>query len=168
MSEHSGVRSLPGLLGWLASSDGWIFRPRRRCRWGWTQGSLHRTNGKLYFIIKIDGKACQIGRLILEAFVGPCPEGMECRHLDDNGLNNQLSNLAWGTKKENAADRKRNGHEVRLSGERNGWARFSCENILELRDLYWNHGVPVSILARGFHTAWSTVSDAVNLRTWRG
>lgn len=38
---------------------------------------------------------------------------MQCRHLDDNRLNNNLSNLAWGTQKQNAEDRDRNGKTYR-------------------------------------------------------
>ena len=50
-----------------------------------------------------------VHRLILEAFVGPCPEGMECRHLDGDPGNNRLENLAWGTPEENHADSVRHG-----------------------------------------------------------
>ena len=45
-----------------------------------------------------------IHRLVLEAFVGLCPEGMECRHLDGNPKNNNLSNLRLGTRSENQQD----------------------------------------------------------------
>ncbi len=44
-------------------------------------------------------------RIVLEAFVGPCPEGLECRHLDRDKHNNRLTNICWGTPQENAADR---------------------------------------------------------------
>jgi HNH endonuclease/NUMOD4 motif len=47
--------------------------------------------------------------LVLGSFVGPCPDGMECRHLDDVKTNNRLFNLAWGTRTENGRDRVRNG-----------------------------------------------------------
>lgn len=50
-----------------------------------------------------------IHRLLLEAFVGPCPEGMETRHLDGNRQNNDLSNLAWGTRSENRRDTTKHG-----------------------------------------------------------
>jgi hypothetical protein len=50
--------------------------------------------------------------LVLNAFVGPCPEGMECRHLDGNPGNNHLWNLAWGTRKENYEDSVRHGTAV--------------------------------------------------------
>lgn len=45
-----------------------------------------------------------IHRIVLEAFVGPAPAGMIARHRDGDGGNNLLSNLAWGTHKENSAD----------------------------------------------------------------
>lgn len=46
---------------------------------------------------------------VLEAFVGPCPEGMETRHLNGNPSDNRLDNLCWGTPKENGEDRIRHG-----------------------------------------------------------
>lgn len=48
-------------------------------------------------------------RLVLEAFVGPCPAGMEALHWDDDHNNNHLSNLRWGTRTDNMRDMSRNG-----------------------------------------------------------
>jgi len=48
-------------------------------------------------------------RLVLEAFVGASPDGMWALHYDDNPQNNHVSNLRWGTRIENGADRARNG-----------------------------------------------------------
>jgi hypothetical protein len=50
-----------------------------------------------------------VHRLVLEAFVGPAPEGHEARHIDDVKTNCRLTNLAWGTRAENLADRTKNG-----------------------------------------------------------
>jgi len=47
-------------------------------------------------------------RLVLEAFVGPCPEGMEALHWDDDPNNNTVDNLRWGTRTENMRDMSRN------------------------------------------------------------
>lgn len=60
--------------------------------------------------------AVKIHRAVLEAFVGPCPAGMECRHRDNNPSNNHLTNLAWGTPVENAADRAAHGTQQRGTG----------------------------------------------------
>lgn len=50
--------------------------------------------------------------LVLEAFVGPRPEGMQACHWDDNPHNNKLENLRWGTPSENWMDMVRNGNHV--------------------------------------------------------
>jgi len=44
-------------------------------------------------------------RLVLESFVGPCPEGHETCHVNGNRLDARLANLRWGTAKSNQADR---------------------------------------------------------------
>lgn len=42
--------------------------------------------------------------LVMLAFVGPRPEGMEIRHLDGDPANNVVANLRYGTHAENVAD----------------------------------------------------------------
>ena len=54
-------------------------------------------------------KMRKVHTLVLEAFVGPRPEGMEGLHFDDIKANNQLGNLRWGTTAENSFDAVRNG-----------------------------------------------------------
>lgn len=65
------------------------------------------------------GRRCArlVHRLVLEAFVGPCPEGMECRHLDGNPANNRLDNLCWGTRRENCEDAVRHGTAFMFPGQ---------------------------------------------------
>lgn len=53
--------------------------------------------------------ARKVHRLVLEAFVGPCPDGMEACHNDDNPFNNHLRNLRWDTHQSNCADRSEIG-----------------------------------------------------------
>jgi hypothetical protein len=48
-------------------------------------------------------------KLVLLAFVGPREVGLQTRHLDGDPSNNRLSNLAYGTAKENAQDTIRHG-----------------------------------------------------------
>ena len=67
----------------------------------------HR-DGHLFIILHRDGKhkTYWIHRLVLEAFIGACPENMQCRHFPDrNPENNNIENLQWGTIQENANDR---------------------------------------------------------------
>lgn len=50
-----------------------------------------------------------VHRLVLEAFVGPCPEGMEGCHGDGDPTNNSLGNLRWDTATSNQLDKVRHG-----------------------------------------------------------
>lgn len=54
-------------------------------------------------------KVKYVHRLVLEAFVGPCPTGMQCRHLNGIADDNRLENLCWGTASEDNYDRVRHG-----------------------------------------------------------
>jgi HNH endonuclease/NUMOD4 motif len=54
-----------------------------------------------------------VHQLVMEAFVGPRPEGLEVRHLDGHHRNNQLANLEYGTHAENMRDRVRHGRQGR-------------------------------------------------------
>jgi hypothetical protein len=42
--------------------------------------------------------------LMMIAFVGPRPEGMQVLHIDSDPTNNTVDNLRWGTPKENVRD----------------------------------------------------------------
>lgn len=55
------------------------------------------------------GKTYHVHRLVMNAFVGPRPAGMEVRHLDGNPQNALLDNLAYGTPSENRHDRRAHG-----------------------------------------------------------
>lgn len=52
-----------------------------------------------------ESEAFYVHRLVLEAFIGPCPEGMECCHFPDPDQTNcHLNNLRWDTSKANKKD----------------------------------------------------------------
>ncbi len=49
----------------------------------------------------------KIARLVLETFVGKCPNGMESCHNNSIRADDRLENLRWDTHKNNCADRKK-------------------------------------------------------------
>lgn len=62
----------------------------------------------------------RVSHVVLEAFIGPRPDGMWARHLNDQTDDNRLVNLAWGTPAENYADMVRNGiRDVEHCGKHN-------------------------------------------------
>lgn len=74
-----------------------------------------------------DGTGMQVirsvHRLVLEAFIGPAPDGCQACHYDGNPENNCASNLRWDTAVANWDDRKRHGRGS--DGSRNGRSKLS-------------------------------------------
>lgn len=105
-------RAIPGMDGrYEVSRDGHVRSLARKKPRMLAVCAARSLQGKEYAVVQIKpyGGVKYVHRLVLETFVGPCPPGCEARHLDDDGMNPKMSNLAWGTRKQNAADRKRNG-----------------------------------------------------------
>jgi hypothetical protein len=71
-----------------------------------------------YLRVQFDRRLRTIHLLVLEAFVGPCPEGCEGSHLNGNSTDNRLANLRWETHVQNVKRRSEHGTEAR--GDRNG------------------------------------------------
>ncbi len=134
--------------------------------------------------IGVRGYCCHSGlgithRLVLEAFIGVCPEGKECNHKDGNKLNNRLENLEWVTRSENIKHayklglKKRPSGEsnpmfgVHLGGERNPRAVLTLRQVNEIRRQYVLGKVTQKILAERFDVSGSAVWNIVNNHTWR-
>ena len=99
--------SVPGYEGRYEVSDQGTVRTLRRPRvkggplkpWAGEWGHLHVN-------LRRDGQQKQwaVHRLVALIFIGPCPDGLEVRHLDGNPANNAVDNLAYGTHAENMQD----------------------------------------------------------------
>jgi len=59
-----------------------------------------------YVRVRIAGKQLFVHRLVLEAFVGDCPDGMVCLHKNGIRTDNRLANLKWGYAKDNIHDKR--------------------------------------------------------------
>lgn len=62
-----------------------------------------------YLTVNIQGMK-SVHRLVLEAFVGACPPGMETCHKNGIRTDNRVDNLYWGTSSENNLDIVRHGN----------------------------------------------------------
>lgn len=65
-----------------------------------------------------------VHQLVALAFLGPRPDGQEVRHLDGNPLNNNITNLVYGTRTENIIDVMRIGKP---------WRKLCADQVLEIR-----------------------------------
>jgi len=129
-------RDIPSKPGYRVGSDGSVWS--RWKRGGspaneWRQLATTRITKGGHLRVTI-GKPRLVHRLVLESFVGPCPEGMEARHLDGDPTNNSVSNLRWDTHKTNMGDMILHGRtNDRFPGEKSGCAKLTDENVREIR-----------------------------------
>ena len=114
-------------------------------------------------IYRSKNRTRKVHRLVLEAFVGPCPEGWLCRHLNGVRDDNRLSNLRWGTVAENRRDMERHGTVPR--GEKNPIAKLTSANVRKIRRLL-SEGRSSPSIAADFGVSSSCVDEAGNGRSW--
>ena len=112
-------------------------------------------NSNVYFI--------SIHTLVLETFIGPCPVGYQCRHLDGNKLNNHYTNLCWGTAKDNAIDRSMHGNGI---GEKNPAAKLNNLDIFKIRYQY-SQGFSQRKLAMLYKVTQATIHHIVTRKHWQ-
>ena len=89
------------------------------------------SKGYLLVVLTRDHKhsTYDLHRLVAIAFLGPCPEGQEVMHADDNRQNPALSNLSYGTRGENMRDavERGNNYQARKTHCKRGH-EFTPEN----------------------------------------
>lgn len=170
----AGFRKIPGFPRYAISEDGTVLSvcPRNgrgeAKPWNEAQQLTPEINryGYLYVILSgLNGrKLLCIHTLVLEAFVGPRPAGLECRHLDGNNKNNRLENLCWGTVTENRHDRILHG--TSNQGERCNTAKLTEGDVRLIRKRAAN-GERQRAIAKDFPVDWTTVGNVVRRQTWK-
>lgn len=158
VSDHGRVRSLDRTIrhrnGHVTRRRGRVLRLSSTVS-GYPQAGL-RSGDR-------DGQRL-VHRLVAEAFIGPCPEGMECRHLDGNRRNNSPSNLAWGTHAENVADQATHG--TRRVGESVAQAKLTERDVRAIRQACAD-GEPQRSIARRYGVTQTLISRILLRKTWR-
>lgn len=89
----------------------------------------------------------RIHLLVLEAFVGSRPAGLEGCHENDNKLDARLNNLRWDTPASNRQDAIRNDRTTK--GVRNPTARLTEKDVQNIRTLCFR-GWRASLIAEVF------------------
>jgi hypothetical protein len=168
-----GARLIPGFPDYCVTPEGAVYsrfaradysqRPRH---WKRLAASPERGRGYVHVNLYRHGaklRHFRIHVLVMLAFVGPCPEGLEIRHLDGNKSNNRLGNLAYGTPTENGEDTRKLGLARR--GEAHYHAKIAAETVREIRRLY-SEGRAVGDIAGLFRLRRGHVSRICSRVLW--
>ena len=131
--------------------------PTRRGNLVYKRIALHK-NSKRFDIL--------VHRLVMEAFIGPCPNGYQVNHIDGDGCNNHISNLEYVTQSGNI----RHAIDVLCrdfaKGERITLSKLTELDIKEIRALYKSGIVQVD-LAKRYKVTQTTISSILLRKTWK-
>jgi len=141
---------------WSAKRAGRFLKPCKNNKYGHLVVSLCQ-NGKCYQRL--------VHRLVLEAFVGPCPPGMECCHYNGNSADNRLENLRWDTRSNNQKDRWIHGTSNR--GEKHGQAKLNALQVRIIKHLLKTKEFSLREIGKIFGVSDGAVSDNNTGKNWK-
>jgi hypothetical protein len=168
-------KDIPGFHGYRVGDDGSVWSSWKRVHTAGVSGSRSEISGEWkqlkphrgkdgYLTVNLSAFPRFVHRLVLAAFVGPCPEGMEGLHGDGNPGNNALSNLRWGTHADNMSDAI--AHGTFPFGERNGRAKLTNDLAQQIRAEYESGKTTYPALANKYGMSLCALWSLVNKRTW--
>lgn len=128
MSATTGIEwtDVPGWAGVKCTRTGDIQGPSGKV----LKPLVGEKGGHLYVLIR--KKRLRVHHAVLLTYVGPRGQGQIGLHSDDNPLNNTVENLSWGTRLDNATDRRRNRGIP--SGADAPGARLTADQVAEIRN----------------------------------
>jgi len=103
--------------------------------------------------------------LIAETFLGPCPKDNDVRHLDGTRTNNNISNLAYGTRADNCQDTRDHGRM--MVGITHYSTRLKEKDVLEIRRLYATGRLTAKSISRMFMVTVNAVWCILKRRNWK-
>lgn len=165
-SEGVEYRIIEGYPDYAVGDDGSVWSKRKNGRWNKMNTSSDKDG---YLQVRItNGLRTQrrVHHLVLEAFVGPCPNGHQACHFPDRDVtNNRRCNLRWDTLLENARDRIRHGTQVR--GESQPRAKLTDADVSAIREEYFSGDVRAEDIAARYDVTATLIQNIVRGKTWK-
>lgn len=164
-------KPIPGFPGYRVTTNGEVWSvPRKDSRgYNWPGRRLKPLlrGGYPQVHLRDSGKnrRVSIHILVLETFVGPCPSGQECRHLDGVRAHNWLKNLCWGTRAENMVDRTEHGKTYQ--GEQHSQAKLTEQQVRQIIYTYRTGLFSQAELARQYGVSQTAIWRIRTKRSWK-
>jgi hypothetical protein len=171
MPEYKPIVGFPD---YRVGSDGSIWSSRKRGGHGGSSTAWRRAktfikrNGYVSAVLYAnvgEPKHLLVHRIVLTAFVGECPEGMECRHKNGIKLDNSSSNLEWGTRKENIGDKKKHG--TYLYGSMVKSSKLDDSKVSQIKQRFSAGLASLSELSKENNVSYSLISKIILNKAWK-
>lgn len=169
------LKNIDGFNNYLIDKDGNIYsiilnanqftkkydykNPKKLKPWIGTDNYYHvylRKNNKSF--VKL------VHRLVLETFIGPCPERMQACHNDGNTLNNKLSNLRWDIVSNNMLDKIK--HETINRGNKNHFSKLNEFQVRVIKKLLSFDTLTIKKISDIFNVVPTTINEIKSGRNW--
>jgi len=164
-------KEIPSTNGrYEASNDG-------RIRWVKELKQFESWNGYCILSLRIkpcDQRSARVHRLVAEAFLGTCPEGLVVNHKDGNKKNNNIENLEYVTKSED------NKHALDLGlrkppsnfknckkGENHPFAKLTDLQVKEIRKIRKETNFGERRISKMLNLPRGAVSHVLKNNTWK-
>lgn len=108
------------------------------------------------------GHSRYVHRIMLESFVGRCPEHKETRHLNGVRHDNRIENLAWGTRKQN--DQDKDAHGTRPVGSSHHCSKLTEDAVRRIRE---SSHLTLKLLSSLYGVSKSTIGSVISRTTWK-
>jgi len=166
--------NIPNYTGYHVTKDGIVYSRYIRGSGGklsdkWNPMAFsHEKNGRKAVNLKEDCsgryKRFRVYRLVLIAYVGPCPNGMVACHNDGDVTNNNLENLRWDTQKNNLKDTI--AHGTKINGEKCYNSRLTDSDIVAIfKDR--SSGLTQEKIGEKYGVTQGTIKDILFRRDWK-
>lgn len=155
-------RVIQGASGYYALVSGYLVSIKNGIRT--LKPERRKCDGRArYTIMQDDGRRRRTygSVFMLEAWVGPRPEGMEACHNNGNCRDDSLKNLRWDTTVGNKADMV--AHGTRLRGENINTAKLTEADVREIRRI----GPPLRQHAERHHVTEALICAILKRKVWK-
>lgn len=169
--ESHGFKQVAGFPSYFVNKDGIVVSFKITVL---KHKKARRPNGKVVYPtvgLHKNGKfhlRKAVHKLVAEAFLGPCPPGLECCHLDGDPKNTNVENLKYVSRKENHSHKILHGTAQR--GEKHPCAKLSQKDVASIKKEYWFDGKNAGNarqLAKRFGVSKSTIVNVATGKKWK-
>lgn len=105
--------------------------------------------------------------IVLDAFVGLRPPGLEACHNDGNKLNPHAENLRWDTQSANSFDCVRHGTHVDNRGSRHGRSKITEADVVEIKNLLAEGCLTQKMIGNLFGITRESISGIKRGKSWK-